>query len=356
MLDEFLSEARAVRGASSLVVSPFGGALLHIAGRPRSFDKFSGADCTALSNELVESLEDDYRMQLDGRGDVTVRLSSPRYGIVRAHLYRSSGAVAVAFRFHQEEAPRFETLGWPAAILDWTKVGQGFVPITGPLDSGKTTLLASLVRSMAEVGDRVIWVIESPQEYAFRAPIVSHISVGPRADAATYSDAVRSALRAQAKVIVIGEMFVVGDDGEIVAESDTIGAAFKAADAGALVFGTLHAPSLANALERMIDAFPVAQERRYRRLLADYFVGGAGIRLIPRQDGDGVVCASEIVTRNDAIREMILRGDVSGLRNVVMTSEGMHTLESQLQTLVDQRSITAADARLAAARPSDIVG
>lgn len=306
--------------------------------------------CDSLVADLERDLSDDERSRLQRRGDVTVRRVGA-HGLIRAHLYRERGRTCAALRLLDSAPPRFDDLGLPEAVRRFAGASSGLVLLTGPVGVGKSSALAALVREMDEMElDRHARIIESPTEWIHepRHMLVTHVSVGSRQDADSYGSAVSSALRSDAQVIVIGELF--HDD-------ETIPAALEAAVSGALVFATTHAPTIAGALQALVDAFPPEGERRLRQMLADALRGGAALRLVPRIDAVGRASAAEVMVANDAVRTMIRKGEFGSLRSVEESGiDGMQTLEAHLNQLVTAGTIAARDARLVAGYPDQIVG
>jgi twitching motility protein PilT len=346
-LEAFLSSVRATQGVSD--VHLVGGApTVRSGGRLVTFEVEDQAE--SLVSDLERDLSDDERNRLLRRGDVTVRRVGS-FGLIRAHLYRERGRTCAALRLLHSTPPRFDALGLPDSIRGFAGASSGLVLLTGPVGVGKSSTLAALVREMDEMQlDRHARIIESPTEWIHepRHMLVTHVSVGSRQDADSYGSAVSSALRSDAQVIVIGELF--HDD-------ETIPAALEAAVSGALVFATTHAPTIAGALQSLVDAFPPEGERRLRQMLADAMRGGSALRLLPRIDAVGRVPAAEVMVANDAIRTLIRKGDFAQLRSLEESGvDGMQTLEGNLNQLVSSGKVAARDARLVASYPDLIVG
>ena len=346
-LTTLLEAARAEHALSDLHLLS-GEPVARIGGRLRRFG--SHWDTATILADLERALSDDQRMRLMGRGDVTVRMPGS-WGLVRAQYYREQGRTGLAIRFLDESPPKFSALDLPPVIEEFAYAGSGLVLFTGPAHAGKSTLKASLVRSMDERKmDRHVRIVESPIEWVHspKSIFVSHVSVGIRADAASYPEALSSALRSDVQALVIGELF--SDDG-------TILQAAEAAHKGLALYATMHANSMASALQMIIDAFPTESERRLRQMLASKFVGGVSLRLVPRSDAVGVIAAAEVTVVNDSIRAMIRSGDFTSLSAEHESGAlGMQSLEQDLNRLLAQGKISASDARLAAARPDLIVG
>jgi twitching motility protein PilT len=345
----FIAAGAKEPGLSDLHLFSRGRLVARVGGRlkPFHFD-LAGTESSAdvLISAARDLLSDDQKMQLQGKGDVTIR-DFIDGTLVRIHLYRERGATALAIRFLQSEVPRLDKLGLPPGIERFAVAPSGLVIFTGPVGSGKSTALHATVRRMDELAlERHVRIIESPMEYE-HAPehtIVSRVSVGIRQDANDVGVALLSALRSDVQVIAFGEVL----------DQATIRAAVDAAyGAGALVILTMHGPSVPSALTRLGEAF--AGEQRLLNQLADAFVGGAALRLLPRADGIGRIVAAELVFGTEAVRELIRHGDYRQLRSYEESSDGMQTLEMDLQRLIGTGQITRADAMLAAVRPEALL-
>lgn len=343
-LDRFLEGINSQQCLSDIHLIPDAPAIGRIGGRLRKLG-ISASEVNAIINEAVDSLSEDERMTLMGRGDVTVRSDHDKL-LVRLHFYRERGRSAIAIRLLQTDPPRLAQLGLPDAIGDFAKASSGLVLLTGPVSSGKSSALAALVRRMDELCfERHVRIIESPIEWVHHPDhlIVTHVSLETRADAPTASAALASALRSDAQVIVFGELLD---------EETTVAAVEAAYGAAALVIVTMHAPSLSAALSAIVSAFPPDAERRLRKTLAEVFVGGAALRLLPRVDAVGRIPACELVFANDMLRSAI-RGGSLDIRAVIEAGrdQGMQTLEADLSQLISKGYIDPADARVAAPRP-----
>lgn len=254
---------------------------------------------------------------------------------VRANVYFQRGEVAASFRFIPRQIRSLADLGLPPIMEKFTQVSQGLVIITGPTGHGKSTTLAALVDSINSSRSDHIVTIEDPIEYIFepKKSIISQREVG--SDTKSFSRALRSALREDPNVILVGEM----------RDLETIEAALTIAETGHLVFTTLHTNSAAQTADRVIDVFPPHQQEQIRMQLSSVLMGVVSQRLLPRVSG-GRIVASEVLVANNAVRNLIREGKTHQIDNIIQTSaaEGMIGLDKVLAELVSKGEISLDDA------------
>ncbi|OPZ23802.1 MAG: Twitching mobility protein [bacterium ADurb.BinA186] len=253
----------------------------------------------------------------------------------RVNIFYQKGYESASLRLIPSTIRGFGDLGLPPILEKFTEPSQGFVIITGPTGSGKSTTLAAMIDKInAEKRDHII-TIEDPIEYVFahKKSLVSQREVGQ--DTNTFARALRSALREDPDVVLVGEM----------RDLETIDAALTMAETGHLVFTTLHTNSAAQTADRIVSVFPPHQQQQVRSQLASVLLGVVSQRLIPKVNG-GRVMAAEIMIANSAIRSLIREGKVHQIPNVIQTSaaEGMISLDKVLAELVSRGEITLEDA------------
>ncbi len=291
--------------------------------------------------EIVEFyLDDEKKAILNEKKAVDFSYSKRDLGRFRCNFYLQRGTVAIAVRTLPLEVPALDTLGLPDDVSNFIDKTQGLILITGATGSGKSTTLASVIKSINEKYNYHITTIEDPVEYLHRhgKSLVTQKEIG--ADAISFYSALRGSLREDPDVIMVGEMRDV----------DTISIALTAAETGHLVLSTLHTNGAVKAIDRIIDAFPTNQQEQVRSQLATVLEGVVSQHLIPKKDHSGLVLASEIMVATPAIRNLIREGKHYQINNLIQSgkSEGMHSLERDLATLCKEGVIDADEARLRA--------
>ncbi len=249
----------------------------------------------------------------------------------RTNVYFQKGNLAASLRLIPKVIKSVTELGLPPILERFTAPSQGFFVITGPTGHGKSTTLAAMINYINHSRSEHIVTIEDPIEYVFEhdKSIISQREVG--SDTNSFTAALRSALREDPNVVLIGEM----------RDLETIEAALTLAETGHLVFTTLHTNSAAQTTDRIIDVFPPHQQQQVRMQLANVLLGVVSQRLIPRTTG-GRSVACEIMIANSAVRSTIRQGKTHQLPNIIQTSaaEGMITLDKVLAELVSKGEIT----------------
>jgi twitching motility protein PilT len=263
----------------------------------------------------------------------------------RANAYHQRGSVALSLRLIPYRIPSFEDLGIPTGIRDWVTLPQGLVLVTGPTGSGKSTTLAAMIDVINETRRCHVITIEDPIEYVHRHKLaaVSQREIGLDTD--SFSRALRSALREDPDVLLVGEM----------RDPETIATALTIAETGHLVFATLHTNDAGQAIDRIVDVFPGEKQAQIRVQLAGSLTGIVSQRLLPRIHG-GRVAAFEVLTATFAVRNLIREGKTTQLRNVATTGSkfGMQTLEQSLSELVVTGQVHYEEAVLHSLFPGDI--
>jgi twitching motility protein PilT len=249
----------------------------------------------------------------------------------RTNAFYQKGTLSAALRLIPLAVKAMEELGIPPILERFTEPSQGFVVITGPTGHGKSTTLAALVENINQKRPEHIITIEDPIEYVFehKKSIIVQREIG--SDTNSFSRALRSALREDPNVVLVGEM----------RDLETIEAALRLAETGHLVFTTLHTNSAGQTADRIIDVFPPHQQQQVRMQLANVLLGVVSQRLLPRVQG-GRVLATEIMMANSAVRNTIREGKTHQLPNIIQTSasEGMIALDKVLAELVSRGEIT----------------
>jgi twitching motility protein PilT len=278
--------------------------------------------------------------------DVDFAFSYSDRARIRGSIFTQRGQTALALRIIPARIPSFEDLGLPAAATWVSEQPRGFVLVTGPTGSGKSTTLAAIINKINETRAAHILTIEDPVEYVHnhKTSAVSQREVG--LDSPSFDRALRSALREDPDVLLIGEM----------RDIDSIQIALTMAETGHLVFATLHTNDAPQAIDRIIDVFPAWRQEQTRVQLASSLSAIIAQRLVPRIGG-GMVAAYEVLIATNPVRNLIREGRSNQLANVMFTNtkEMMQTLESSLAVLITDGVVTYEDAMSVCAHPKELV-
>jgi twitching motility protein PilT len=263
----------------------------------------------------------------------------------RVNVYYQRGYLAAALRLVPNRIKTIEELTLPPLLHDIAKLSQGFVLLVGPAGHGKSTTLAAIVDEINHTRSDHVITIEDPVEYLFTQDqcIVSQREIG--SDAVGFHSALRTVLRQDPDVVMIGEM----------RDTVSIGTAMTAAETGHLVLSTLHTNSASQTIDRIIDSFPAEQQGQVTSQLAATLVAIMSERLLPRLSG-GRVPAMEIMIVNPAIRNLIRERKTYQIDLVIETSlqEGMVTLNRSLVNLVKNKEVSLENAELYSLNPAEL--
>jgi twitching motility protein PilT len=263
----------------------------------------------------------------------------------RINVFYQRGYIAAALRLIPAQIKNIEGLNLPPILHDFTKISQGFFLVVGPAGHGKSTTLAALLDEINHTRTDHIVTVEDPIEYIFTQDkcIISQREV--RNDTLNFHRGLRSLLRQDPDVIMIGEM----------RDAESIATAMTAAETGHLVFSTLHTNSASQTIDRIIDSFPAGQQGQVSSQLAATLVGIVSERLIPRIEG-GRLPACEIMISNPAVRNLIRERKAYQIDLVIETSvqEGMLTLNRSLADMVKKKEISLENAELYSLNPSEL--
>src|ERR687891_285765 len=299
------------------------------------------------TREIVYSiLNDAQRKKFENNLQLDFAYAIPNVARYRVNCFFQRGAISAAFRLIPTEILSLDGLGLPSVLEEFTRKPRGFVLVTGPTGSGKTTSLAAMLDIINEEREEHILTIEDPIEFLHnhKKCIVNQREIG--ADAEDFALALKSALREDPDVILVGEM----------RDLETMATALTAAETGHLVFATLHTQSTAQTVDRIIDVFPAEQQHQVRMQLSIALQGIITQQLLPTADGSGRVVACEVLIPTPAVRNLIREGKTHQIYSAIQTSGsiGMQTMDAHLAQLVRMGKITRALADQRASVPEEL--
>lgn len=299
---------------------------------------------------LFPMLNNEQRRTLEQTWELDMSYGIEGVGRFRVNIYINKGTYAAAFRTINTTVPNFETLGLPEVVRKVTERPRGLILVTGPTGSGKSTTLASMIDYINETRSEHILTIEDPIEFVHKSKksVIHQRELGQ--DTRSFANALKSSLREDPDIILVGEM----------RDIETIGLALTAAETGHLVFGTLHTSSASQTIDRIIDVFPEGQHQQIRVQLGGCLEAVFAQTLLQKVQPDGTkkgrVMAQEILIRNNAISNMIREGKSAQIYSAIQTGagQGMQTLEAALANLYKQGLVTAEDALMKSQRPDEL--
>jgi twitching motility protein PilT len=302
----------------------------------------SGAD--PLTEEAIEALifailDEDQKQILLKDKEFDFSFAYGELGRFRVNAFHERGNLAAALRLIPNEILSIEQLGLPQIVHKFTEYPRGLVLVTGPTGSGKSTSLAAMVNEINISQSRHIITIEDPIEYTHKSQKSLIVQREVHYDTYSFSAALRSALREDPDVVLIGEM----------RDLETIASAITIAETGHLVFATLHTNGASQSIDRMIDVFPPHQQPQIRSQLSNILMAIVSQRLIPTIGG-GRIAAAEILIATPAVRNIIREGKTHQLEAVIQTGSeyGMQSMDKTLVELIHAGIITYDEARLVA--------
>jgi twitching motility protein PilT len=339
-LDGWLQQA-VQRGASDVLLHAGAPIKLRRLGELEDLNNEPLADETSRAL-LLGALDDVQRDQLAEAGELDLAYTA-EVGRFRANIYEDHRGLCGVFHFIPAAPPTLFDLDLPSDLAKVVNVHQGLVLITGPAGCGKTSTLAALVNILNEERSDHILTAEDPVEYLHRSKscLVNQRQV--RRDTASFGQALRAALREDPDVICIGEL----------RDLETISLALSAAETGHLVLATMHNASAIRAINSLVGAYPPEQQPQVRTMLSESLRAVIAQRLLPRQDGDGMALALELLLANRAVSNLIRENRTFQLGSVLQMgkAEGMRMLDHSLRDLVERDVISAEVARAAADNP-----
>lgn len=337
-------EFKRINAFLELVVEQGGSDLHLVSGNPprmRLFGdiypiKYRNLSATEVMDLLEQVMSDQKKQEFEKHGGVDFSYEVTGLSRFRVNLFRHVGGIGAVFRTIPESIMSMQELRLPAIVKTLANQKKGLLLVTGPTGSGKSTTLASIIDYINEQRKGHIITIEDPIEYAHhnKKCLVSQREVGTHTK--SFAHALRSALREDPDVILVGEM----------RDLDTISLAVTAAEMGILVMGTLHTNSAASTIERIINVFPSGDEPYIRTMLSTSLCGVISQRLVRTVDNRGRLAAIEVMVNNPATANIIREGRPEQLDNVIQSSamQGMQTLDYSLKKLLDEKLISGTEA------------
>src|SRR6266540_110517 len=320
------------RRASDLHLTVGSPPVIRLHGDLERLDQYPVLTQQGLRAMIYAILPQRRREQLEQELELDMSYSLPGRGRFRVNVYFQRDSIGAAFRLIPHEILSIESLGLPPVVAELARYPRGFICVTGPTGSGKSTTLASLVDIVNTERKCHIMTVEDPIEFLHhhRTAMVNQREVGT--DTRGFAQALKHVLRQDPDVILVGEM----------RDLETIQTAITAAETGHLVFATLHTQDAPQTIDRIIDAFPPHQQQQIRVQLSTTLQGVVTQQLIPTADGQGRVVAAEVMVATPAIRNMIREAKVHQIYSVMQAGAryGMRTMDHALAYLVTNGKIT----------------
>jgi twitching motility protein PilT len=291
-------------------------------------------------------LNEDQRKRFENNKQLDFAYAIPNVARFRVNCFFQRGSISAAFRLVPQEIPNLDSLGVPQVLRELTQKPRGFVLVTGPTGSGKSTTLAAMLDVINTERPDHILTIEDPIEFLHdhKKSIVNQREVG--SDAPDFALGLRAALREDPDDILVGEM----------RDLETMATALTAAETGHLVFATLHTQSTSQTVDRIIDVFPPQQQGQVRSQLSIALQGIVTQQLLPTLDGMGRIVACEVLVPTPAVRNLIREGKTHQIYAALQTSGavGMQTMDADLVRLVREGKISRSLAEQRSAVPEEL--
>lgn len=326
---EIIRDARK-KGASDIHISEAMPLWYRVNGRLREAELQPSPE--EVRSLLLSLLSERHRAAFEAGEDADFSLETPEGERQRVNVFRQQKKLAATIRLLNGRIPSLEDLKMPTILYEMAKQPRGLILVTGPTGSGKSTTLAAMIEYLNRNLDRHVITIEDPIEYRYESKrsLIHQREVGE--DVGSFASALRSALREDPDVILVGEM----------RDYETISAALTAAETGHLVLSTLHTTGAAQTIDRVIDACPGDTQNQVRTQLSGVLKGVVTQCLMPTADGKGRIAGTELLLGTDAVCNLIRESKIHQMASVMQSgvSMGMHTLNMDLMRLVAQNRIT----------------
>ena len=294
---------------------------------------------------LYSVMTEDQRADFERDMELDFAIAFGEKARFRVNIFTTRTGTAAVFRSIPSLIPTMEDLELPKVMKRFAQLEKGLVLVTGPTGSGKSTTLASLINYINEYEARHIITVEDPVEFfhTSKKSLINHRELGT--DTKSFARALKSALREDPDVVLVGEM----------RDHETISLALTAAETGHLVFGTLHSNTAAKTIDRIIDVFPTGDKEMVRAMLASSLQGVVSQTLLKKAGGGGRAGAFEILVGTNAVRNLIRENQVAQMYSMIQTGAryGMITMEDAITQLLDAGIVDRAEARRALLKTTD---
>ncbi len=289
-------------------------------------------DSDEVHNMIYDILNDQQRKIFEENLELDFSFALGDIARFRVNVFKQQRGDAAVFRTIPAKIPTFAELNLPKVFMEIARMEKGLVLVTGPTGSGKSTTLAAMIDLINSEERGHILTIEDPIEFVHQSKncLVNQRELGPHTR--SFANALRSALREDPDVILVGEM----------RDLETISLALTAAETGHLVFGTLHTSGAPKTVDRVIDVFPAAQQAQVRSMFSESIQAVITQALFKRKDGKGRIAGFEIMIGNPAVRNLIREGKISQIPSIMQTSKavGMQTMEAAVTDLFAKNLVT----------------
>ncbi len=343
-INELVMEARS-KGASDLHISSSIPTTWRIHGT--LYDCGHTITSNAAKEMILSLLDDDQLASFEAGEDLDFAFETPDFCRQRVNVFRFKGKLAATIRLLNDKIPTLSELNLPDVLTKLADEPRGLILVTGPTGSGKSTTLAAMIDHINHTRPEHILTIEDPIEYVYELDKATIHQREVGSDVKSFAGALRSALREDPDIILVGEM----------RDYETISAAITAAETGHLVMSTLHTIGAAQTIDRIIDSCPPEKQNQIRTQLSSVLKGVITQSLIPTLGGKGRIAATEILIGTDAACNLIRENKCHQMQTIMQSgaSLGMHTLNSDLSRLVAEGMISKENAIAVSPDKSDLM-